>query len=642
MKNFIQLLAFSAMVTFVSCGEDYSEKEEGMEMGKLYISKSKPQPGETINIRYSGEFNQKTEATVNYLVKTKHYPVDLEFRDSAGTHYASLNIPDTIQAIAFNFKNNDIFESNNRKGYVMPLYDENGEQVKGALASRGYYYTNQADRYNVKVEPDSVLVLMEKELEKNPELEKDYEASYAEVLLKSDRKKGLEYIDKRIADYFGRDSLETKGINSLYRLYEIKGADKESDSLKAIALEKYPKSNVAQMDLVMKAVRSKDLEEKVNSFKKFEELGIDNENFRNVMLRYIAMAYAKEQNWEEFQKYVNKIDTETTKAGLYNSVAWELAEKGEELEKAAELSKESLEILRKSEGDYENKPDYYSRKQYDKSLAFSESMYGDTYAFTLYKQGKIEEAIAIQEKALTDESSSDMTTRYVEYLIEAGDYKKTLDKAEQFIIENRAESEMKEYLKKAYSEGDNDDDFDAYYASLEEKAMEKARENLLKEMLDEEAPSFQLTDLQGNEVALSSMKGKTVILDFWATWCGPCKKSFPGMQKAVEKYASNENVEFLFVNTWEPGEDRDEKVSDFIEKNDYDFHVIMDEVVADGSRDFTVVSDYGINGIPTKIIIGPKGNINFRKVGYSGNNEKMLKEIGLMIELTQKDSQPEA
>lgn len=201
---------------------------------------------------------------------------------------------------------------------------------------------------------------------------------------------------------------------------------------------------------------------------------------------------------------------------------------------------------------------------------------------------------------------------------------------------------MTDYLKTAYAENDNSEEFETYLARLEQKATTKAREDLKKNMLSEKAEDFELTDLEGNTVKLSDMRGKTVILDFWATWCGPCKQSFPGMQKAVEEYSDNEDVEFLFVNTWENGDSRKRDVSEFIEENDYSFHVLMDEPVAEGSREFTTTSNFGINGIPTKIIVGPEGKVNFKKVGYSGNNEKMLKEIGLMIELTQENGKPEA
>ncbi len=155
-------------------------------------------------------------------------------------------------------------------------------------------------------------------------------------------------------------------------------------------------------------------------------------------------------------------------------------------------------------------------------------------------------------------------------------------------------------------------------------------------MISETAPGFDLKDLDGKSVSLESLKGKTVVLDFWATWCGPCKRSFPGMQMAAEKYKDSSNVKFLFVDTWEnqTPEVRQKEVAKFIADNNYDFHVLLDKKVVEGSNDFKVVKEYDVAGIPTKFIIDPQGKIRFKAVGFDGNSEKLAEEVEMMIELT--------
>ena len=171
---------------------------------------------------------------------------------------------------------------------------------------------------------------------------------------------------------------------------------------------------------------------------------------------------------------------------------------------------------------------------------------------------------------------------------------------------------------------------------LEEKGHQKAKSDIKKMMIDEDASQFTLKDLEGKKVSLEELKGKTVILDFWATWCGPCKMSFPGMQKAVVAHKDNPNVEFLFIDTWESQtpDVRMKEVSEFIDANDYDFHVLMDEKVGDGNS-FKVVEDYGVSGIPTKFVLGPDGRIKFKSVGWNGNTDKLAEELAIMIQLTQ-------
>jgi len=124
-----------------------------------------------------------------------------------------------------------------------------------------------------------------------------------------------------------------------------------------------------------------------------------------------------------------------------------------------------------------------------------------------------------------------------------------------------------------------------------------------------------------------------VIVDFWATWCGPCKASFPGMQVAVNKYKDNPNVKFLFVDCWENGDDFAVGVKKFIGDNKYTFHVLLDEKAASGKQE-KALSTYNVDGIPTKFIIDKNGNIRFKFVGFMGNSpEALADDVSNMIDM---------
>ena len=184
-----------------------------------------------------------------------------------------------------------------------------------------------------------------------------------------------------------------------------------------------------------------------------------------------------------------------------------------------------------------------------------------------------------------------------------------------------------------YTKLKKDGTYETYLANLEKAALEKERAEWIKKMINIPAPSFSLTNLKGETVSLASLKGKIVILDYWATWCGPCVSSFPGMQKALNKYASNPNIVFLFVNTWQTEENREKLVTDFITAKKYNFNVLYDTKNVKDPSKFDVVSAYKVDGIPTKFVIDGDGNIRFKAVGFSGSDDGVVKEIDSMISL---------
>jgi thiol-disulfide isomerase/thioredoxin len=120
-------------------------------------------------------------------------------------------------------------------------------------------------------------------------------------------------------------------------------------------------------------------------------------------------------------------------------------------------------------------------------------------------------------------------------------------------------------------------------------------------------------------------------VDFWATWCGPCKASFPGMQKMVSKYKDDPNVKFVFIDTWEKGDEKQKNAAEFIANNKYSFHVLMD-------NDDKVVAEFKVEGIPTKFVIDKNGMVRFKAVGFDGSDDKLMTELTAMIEMASTET----
>ena len=142
----------------------------------------------------------------------------------------------------------------------------------------------------------------------------------------------------------------------------------------------------------------------------------------------------------------------------------------------------------------------------------------------------------------------------------------------------------------------------------EESPAEENREEVL-----EQAPDFKVYNDNGDAVLFSDFRGKPVIINFWATWCGVCTTEFPHFENAYKKYG--DKVQFMMVNMTEGSYETEKKAKSFIEKNGYSFPVYYD-------KDLEASVKYYISAIPVTVFIDKDGNIVTERIG--GLNEQIL------------------
>lgn len=131
------------------------------------------------------------------------------------------------------------------------------------------------------------------------------------------------------------------------------------------------------------------------------------------------------------------------------------------------------------------------------------------------------------------------------------------------------------------------------------------------------APDFTVEMLDGKKVTLSSLRGKVVLVSFWATWCPPCRQEMAHMQEGViDRFAGSD----LVVLPISRGEKR-ETVEKFIEKMGYGFPVGLD-------IDQSIYSKYASNYVPRSVVINREGEVVYVAVGY---DEQIAQEIGAAI-----------
>ena len=120
------------------------------------------------------------------------------------------------------------------------------------------------------------------------------------------------------------------------------------------------------------------------------------------------------------------------------------------------------------------------------------------------------------------------------------------------------------------------------------------------------APDFAVYDVEGNAVSLASMQGKPVVVNFWASWCGPCKSEMPDFQKAYEQHG--EAVHFMIVNMTDGMQETKEKAKAYVDKQGFTFPVYYD-------TDMDAAMAYGVNTIPATYFVAADGSLIARANG---------------------------
>lgn len=603
--------------------------------GKVTFKPEKPKAGDKITIGYNpaGSKIEKAEK-ISFLVhaygkdiySTDEYELKKEGTEWVGT----FSLADTCAGAVLRFTDGKEFDNNGSKCFPIRLYGKEDKLVKYASSGLASGYMNWFGAFQIDPDPETAFKLFQEELASNPTVKRDILLMYNAAYTKVDKEKAAEFLKTEIAAFEKTQTNSEEDLGLLMQLYRVAKEKEKYEKTQALIVEKYPSGNQAEMIKFNEVYGTKDAAKKAELAEKFKTQ-FPKSRYIAYLFPDPAQALIKEGKYEEAYAAIKKNEKATS--GLYNTLAWAMYEKDANLQLAKEVAAKGVELSAKDVQSADVKrPPYYSEKEFKKMMSSSAYAIIDTYGGILLKLGENAEALKYMKQAydLDGGRSADVNERYSQALVANGKYSEAATELEKFVTEGKSTSAMKDLLKSAYSKTKGSETgFDKYFADLESKANQAALDEIKKTMINQPAPKFTLVGLDGKNVSLDELKGKIVIIDFWATWCGPCKASFPGMQKAVNKFANDPNVKFLFVNTWENNvEDKKKNAQDFITQNKYTFHVLLD-------NDNKVIESYKVSGIPTKFIIDKTGNIRFKAVGFDGSDDKLVSELSSMITLLQ-------
>lgn len=398
----------------------------------------------------------------------------------------------------------------------------------------------------------------------------------------------------------------------------------EGDSLITVAISRFPKGAYARNDFYNKYVNKQaPSAEKLKNYNKWLKAFPEPKDSSDIVYDYarsgITWAYAEENNPKQHQLWINKIRSQEYRAMIEvhdgmrflahkdTVTAEKLVRKGvADAEKSYPLSKNPMA-----------KSDYYNALNMLSTLLYKEGKYAEAlqYASMIYNGGG-------------NKDNANIKKNYALTLAASGKPDSALVLLSELVSTGKADNDVKAQLPAIYKSAKGSD---AGYTAFADELMSTMRkhiqEQVKKDLISEVAPVFTLKDLDGNTVSTAGLKGKILVLDFWATWCGPCKRSFPAMQKTVNKYKNDPRVKFLFIDTWERVAEPAKDVKKFIQDNNYTFQVLLDD------KTTGVVGQFKVSSIPAKFIIDGTGNTRFKLTGFSGGDDAAVEELSAMIEM---------
>jgi len=615
-------------------------------------SPEKPKPGEVITFTYepAGDLANSikpVEGVVYQVGKRGNKADDIVMERKAGKYTGTITTDTAMGFIYLGFKVDKKFDNNFNEGYFIQLY-ENDKPRDGSYFSKSGFYQYMGRNVGLDPNNEKALEAIEKEIELYPENRKTYLFTLVrlQTLIKKDDAQKI--VQKEIESILKAGLKEETDYSNLENLYSLAKLPEQQKFIASVKKEKFPAGRWTVSDVLQKYSLEKDVEKKKAMLNDIIAKAETDENWKGIKqsLNYyrtaIARAYLANKDWENFKKSIAELNI-TDKgelASLYNSAAWEMQKTSDHLELAEEFAAFATNYYKNEwKNPTAKKPDYMTKKQWQENNKYTYAMFADTYGMVLYRKGEYKKGFTYAKDAamvVNEGKDPDQNNTYALLAEKVLPKKQYIKELEQFVKDGKSTFEIKDVLKRAYVKGKKSETgFDDYIAALQKEAMTKMIEELKKSMLNDKAPVFALLDLDGKKINLAELKGKVVIVDFWATWCGPCKASFPGMQKIVTKYKDDPTVKFVFIDTWERGDEKVKNAAEFVANNKYSFHVLMD-------NDDKVVAEFKVEGIPTKFVIDKNGIIRFKSVGFDGSDDKLLNELTAMIEMASKESELKA
>lgn len=427
-------------------------------------------------------------------------------------------------------------------------------------------------------------------------------------------KEGLAIIDKKLKE----NPTNMGNINQVTMGYLIMGENARMDTLKTMILKNYPKSEVAYEYLYEIAYKTKNEKEQIKKLTELLNYTPEGESstqgsISNRLFTYYA-SLKNEQLALKYARGVASVDNPWLPKEL-KELAVTLSENNLALDTAKMYAEKALAMVDdypfgviRYFPEYGYIPGYVANKE--KLIAEQKgeilSVIGSIY--TRKKEFKLAEQ-TLKEAMLLSKNIE--VYHNLAYLYEQTKQPKLAFEAyRKILLQMPIDSTMLANFKRNYvAYNGKVDGYELQLNLMQKDWEEQTLPKLQAGKLNLTAPVFtNVFDMKGSEINPKFLEGKTVVLDFWATWCVPCIEGFPYMQKVYDQFKDNKDVVFMIMNSGSKNSLKD--AQNWVKQNKFTFPIYY--------NDRKLAEAFEVNTIPSTFLIDKMGKIQYKTVGFEG------------------------
>lgn len=597
----------------------------------VQIVPTKPQIGDKVTISFNQK-DQQLDQTPTFVFSYSNFfemPNTLPLIKNGEVWQTSFVVPRYAKYASFYIKQGDsIYKPSSKKHYEIVFYKQD-KPVFDTYLYKSYSLAAQMGK------SDSLKIKTNELINKELELYPNNYAARLKLLsnkMADDKpnaqrylKEGLALVEKKLNE----NPTQMGNINQVTMGYLILGENKKIDTLKTMLLKKYPKSEVAYEYLYEDAYKTKDDLERVKKLEKLLAYQTEGESSSQSGIHQNLFEYYAKQKDEKKALAHARVVASVKNPWLPKEIkelATTLADQNLALDTAKMYAEKALAMVNdypfgviRYFPEYGYIPGYVANKS-----ALIENQKGEILSIIgkIYvAQKKYDLAEETLKKAMML-SKNIAVYHNLAYLYEQTKQPKlAFDAYRKILLQMPVDSAMLANFKRNYlAYNGKVEGFDKELVLMQQDWEKQTLPKLHATKLNAPTPAFnEVYDMNGKLVNPELLKGKVVIVDFWATWCVPCIEGFPYMQKVYNQYKDNKDVIFMIMNSGSKNSLQDAIA--WVKQNNFTFPFYY--------NDRKLAEAFNITTIPSTFIIDRAGNVRYKTVGFEGP----IMEPKLMLEI---------